>query len=395
MSPGAPMSDAAVLYSAVGNVLTQYELDRGEARLTRRAEFRMPSRVQYAWRHPAMPVLYVTTASSGPRTHSTDNQVTAFRIDQAGGLSQLGETRSLAARAVHLCVDPQGKFVINAHNFPRSWVTVHRIRPDGSLGEAVGQHERTDFGSYPHQVMTFPHVPAALIVDRGNHAAQGKPEDPGALRVYPMKDGRLVAGQVVAPDGGFGFGPRHVAFHPNEPWLYVADERHNRLAMFRVSNGLIEERPAYVVATLENAGAVGPRQLVGAIHVHPDGRHVYVANRADGTVEAGGRKVFAQGENSIAVFEIDPSSGEPVRIQNADTRSFHARTFALDPAGGLLVAASIKAMDVLRDGTVEHVPAALSVFRIGPDGRLDYQRKYDVPLPEGEMQYWMGMVEPA
>lgn len=105
--------------------------------------------------------------------------------------------------------------------------------------------------------------------------------------------------------------------------------------------------------------------------------------------------MFANGENSIAVFEIDPSSGEPVRVQNADTRSFHVRTFALDPAGGLLVAASIKAMDVLRDGEIKHVPAALSVLRIGPDGRLEYVRKYDVPLPEGELQYWMGMVEPA
>ncbi|AZG08275.1 3-carboxymuconate cyclase [Pigmentiphaga sp. H8] len=389
------MSGATVLYSAVGNVLARYEIDRVEARLTRRAEFLMPSRVQYAWRHPALRVLYVTTASSGPRTHSRDNQVTAFRIDREGGLCQLGETRNLAARAVHLCVDPEGKFVINAHNFPRSWVTVHRIRPDGSLGEAVEQDEQTDFGSYPHQVMAFPDASAALVVDRGNHATQDKPEDPGALRVYPMKDGRLVAGQVVAPGGGFGFGPRHVAFHPGKPWLYVADERHNCLAMFRVSNGSIEERPAYVATTLENPGAAGPRQLVGAIHVHPDGRHVYVANRADETMAAGGRKVFAKGENSIAVFQIDPSSGEPVRIQNADIGSFHARTFALDPAGGMLVAASIKAMNVLRDGEIEHVPAALSVFRIGPDGRLAYQRKYDVPLPDGELQYWMGMVEPA
>ncbi|MPS29467.1 MAG: 3-carboxymuconate cyclase [Alcaligenaceae bacterium] len=389
------MSGTVVLYGAVGDVLTLYEIDRARASLTRRAEFRMPNRVQYAWRHPALPVLYVTTASSGPRTHSRDNQVTAFRIDEAGGLRQLGETRGLAARAVHLCVDPRGKFVINAHNFPRSWVTVHRIRPDGSLGEEVGQGEQTDFGSYPHQVMTFPNARAALIVDRGNHAANGRPEDPGALRIYPMDDGRLVAGQVVAPEGGFGFGPRHVAFHPGKPWLYVADERHNRLAMFRVQDGAVEARPAYVVTTLENAREAGPRQLVGAIHVHPHGRHVYVANRADATVEAGGRKVFANGENSIAVFEIDPASGEPVRIQNADTRSFHVRTFALDPAGGLLVAASIKAMDVLRDGEIKHVPAALSVFGIGPDGRLEYVRKYDVPLPEGELQYWMGMVEPA
>jgi 6-phosphogluconolactonase len=38
------------------------------------------------------------------------------------------------------------------------------------------------------------------------------------------------------------------------------------------------------------------------------------------------------------------------------------------------------------------VPAALSVFRIGDDGRLDFVRKYDVPT-DGKVHYWTGMVE--
>jgi 6-phosphogluconolactonase len=38
------------------------------------------------------------------------------------------------------------------------------------------------------------------------------------------------------------------------------------------------------------------------------------------------------------------------------------------------------------------VPASLSVFRIGPDGRLEFVRKYDVETSQGQMQYWMGMV---
>lgn len=95
------MSGTVVLYGAVGDVLTLYEIDRARASLTRRAEFRMPNRVQYAWRHPALPVLYVTTASSGPRTHSRDNQVTAFRIDEAGGCA------SSARRAAW----PPGRFI--------------------------------------------------------------------------------------------------------------------------------------------------------------------------------------------------------------------------------------------------------------------------------------------
>ena len=63
----------------------------------------------------------------------------------------------------------------------------------------------------------------------------------------------------------------------------------------------------------------------------------------------------------------------------------------IDPSGRLLVAANIVDMR-LRDGdSVSYVPAALSVFRVGADGKLDFVRKYDVELG-GKFQWWAGMV---
>jgi hypothetical protein len=38
------------------------------------------------------------------------------------------------------------------------------------------------------------------------------------------------------------------------------------------------------------------------------------------------------------------------------------------------------------------VPASLSVFRIGEDGRLDYVRKYDVDVGNASI-FWMGMAK--
>ena len=37
------------------------------------------------------------------------------------------------------------------------------------------------------------------------------------------------------------------------------------------------------------------------------------------------------------------------------------------------------------------VPACLSVFRVGPDGTLDFARKYDVDTGD-KIMFWMGMV---
>jgi len=137
---------------------------------------------------------------------------------------------------------------------------------------------------------------------------------------------------------------------------------------------------------------VQPRQLGGAIHVHPNGRFVYAANRCDQSIDTAQGKVFAGGENSIAAYAIDAVTGEPTLVQHADTHSYHVRTFSIDPTGRLLVTASIKALHRRTSDGVEAVPASLSVFRILGDGRLDFVRTIDVETRGSNMQYWMGMV---
>ena len=95
--------------------------------------------------------------------------------------------------------------------------------------------------------------------------------------------------------------------------------------------------------------------------------------------------MFVGGENNLAVFAIDPESGEPTVIQHADTHGIHCRNFHIDPSGRLLVAAHITGLP-LRDGSF--VPACLSVFRIGDDGRLDFVRKYDVEVGDRRCSGW-------
>ena len=64
---------------------------------------------------------------------------------------------------------------------------------------------------------------------RGNDAAGGKPEDPGALKVFGFKNGVLTNWHRSQPGTGLGFGPRHLDFHPTQPWVYVSIERQNKL----------------------------------------------------------------------------------------------------------------------------------------------------------------------
>jgi hypothetical protein len=143
---------------------------------------------------------------------------------------------------------------------------------------------------------------------------------------------------------------------------------------------------------VQKPGKSGHRQMVGTVHVHPNGRYVYVANRADATVEFAGQQVLGDGENSFACFAIDQNSGEPTLIGHADTHGIHCRTFSIDPSGRLLVAAHILGGNVRDGDRVRAVPACLSLFRIGDDGLLTFVRKVDIDIGNKNM-FWMGIVD--
>jgi hypothetical protein len=57
----------------------------------------------------------------------------------------------------------------------------------------------------------------------------------------------------------------------------------------------------------------------------------------------------------------------------------------------MLVAGNMNSMVVRDGGGLRTVPAGLSVFRIGSDGRLEFVSKYDVETGS-ETIWWMGMV---
>jgi 6-phosphogluconolactonase len=387
------MTARVALYSAVDDELTHYEVDVESASLAKRATVKAPANVQYAWPHPSRQYLYVATSNRGAGLNADYNHVSAWRIDpHSGALSQHGVPQPLLHRAVHICVSPDGKFVLSGHNLPQSGVTVHPINSDGTLGQAVHQPQPIDCGPYPHQVRMTPSGRTTIVVDRGNAPKDGKPGDPGALRLFRFNNGVHEPLAVIAPNGGRSFGVRHLDFHPTQPWVYVSLEIQSVLNMFRMNGEMLEPQAAYAHDLLADRAHIKPRQMAGTVHLHPSGKFVYFANRADWTTDYNGKQVFNGGENSIAVFAIDPQTGEPTLIQHADTHNYHVRTFSFDPSGKLMVAASIHGMHVRKDDTVLHVPAAMSVFRVGDDGRLHFVRRYDVERGE-RTQYWTGMVE--
>jgi len=381
------------LYANVGADLTHYDVDVAGAALTRRGTVTLPAGVQYAWPHANRRYLYVASSSSasGYGKAGTEHHVTAFRIDPASGaLAAHGGSIRLPTRPIHMTTDIPSQNILVAFNNP-SALHIYRVNQDFTPGEEVKQPGPIDAGIFAHQVRVTPDNRLAILVTRGNEGTATRAEDPGALKVFDYANGVLTNGVSIAPDGGKAFGPRHLDFHPTRPWMYVSIETQNRMYMYRTQGGRIGPDIVFRKDTLAEPANRRSRQAAGTVHVHPNGRFLYGANRAQDTIEFEGRKVFKGGENSIVAYAIDQATGEPITIQHIETRGIHPRTFHIDPSGRLLVAQHNLPVDVRDGNAIRTVAAGLSVFRIGDDGKLTFARKYDVDVGD-KLMFWMGMV---
>lgn len=381
---------AIALYAATGSHLVRYEVDVERAALTEREAVLLPENIQYVWPHPSRRYLYLACSNGAPGSLGERHCAVALRVAAGGILAVHGETIALHGRPVHITTDIVGRHALIAYNDP-SAVTVHRIAGDGTLGEAVQQVNPPNAGIFAHQTRVLASDRTAILVTRGNDAVHDRPEDPGALKIFDYDDGRLSLRATIAPGGGYGYGPRHVDFHPSGRWLYVSLERQNRLHVHSVAGDAIDPAPAFVYETLADPAHVRPAQRAGTLHVHPGGRLLYVANRADGTALENGTTVFAGGENNIAVYAIDERTGALTLVQHIDTGGIVPRTFAIDPDGRMLVAANSKALPVKTPRGCIIRPAGLTLFDIAADGRLGYRRQYDMAIGSPTL-FWVGMV---
>jgi 6-phosphogluconolactonase (cycloisomerase 2 family) len=174
--------------------------------------------------------------------------------------------------------------------------------------------------------------------------------------------------------------------------VYITLERQNKLQVYRKLDGpTLGAAPLFTKETLIDPSHI-ENQATSSIHAHPNGRFLYLGNRSSGSIEFRGKRVLAPGENSIAVYAINQQTGEPSLIQNADTHGVHPRTFAIDPSGRLLVVANMQQALVRDKQDVRPLPANLSVFRIGRDGKLEFVRKYDQDTTGGRTVFWTGIV---
>ncbi len=369
--------DALVLHMAVGPDLICQRIDRVDLSLHEVSRLTLAAPVQYVWPHPSRSLLYVA-CSNRPISRADDlHLLVTVAVDEDDGSMRVLAQVPLPTRPIHLTLDPQARHALVVYNAP-ACITAHAIDAEGRAGDVLAQSPAPRVGVFPHQVLMLPSGAVAVVVARGNHAVPGRAEEPGSFEFLSIDGGRLTHTASIAPGPGRHFGPRHIEFHPGGRWAAVSAERNNELHIYAVERDRFSAEPAFRISTLDTSPTGSRDQLCGAVHFHPCGRFLYVVNRHDTAVYGDGGVPSILAGNNIAVFAFDAETGRPELLQHVPTESVHVRTFSFDASGDLLVTASILPALALRGDTVQRVPARLSFFRTGPDGRLTLARLQDV-----------------
>ena len=271
--------------------------------------------------HPNGRVLYAVNEVAergGQRTGG----VGAFSIAGDGALARLGDQSSQGAGPCYVSVDRSGRVVLVA-NYEGGSVALLPVARSGALEPAtsVDQHqghgpdaERQE-AAHAHCIVSDPSNRFALAADLGLDRVMLYQLDTaaGSLRRVPEGDA------VLSP----GAGPRHIAFHPTLPLLYVVGELDSTVTTLRFDATAGRLTIADSRSSLP-AGWSG-KSYAADIHVAPAGDALYVSNR---------------GHDSIAVFSIAAASGALILEQTIPTGGAWPRNFTLDPTGRWLLVAN-------------------------------------------------------
>lgn len=248
--------------------------------------------------------------------------VTAFSYQQVRGiLSPINSVDTKGAHPCYVSVDKKTKHLV-VGNYSGGNLSVFDIKEDGSLSEAKqtiqhngnGLNRQRQEKAHVHATVYSPDYRMLLVPDLGMDK----------LMMYKVdsKTGMLSPADPAFIETMGGAGPRHLAFHPSEKFMYLMEELTGTISVYenRENNWIPIQNPT--AHPMNYKGAMGSAD----IHVSPDGRFLYCSNRGE--------------SNTIAIFSINQSTGILTPLGHQSTLGVHPRNFTIHPSGNYLLVAN-------------------------------------------------------
>ncbi len=285
--------------------------DGSLSNLTLSGETSSPSFLAF---HPNKQFLYAVNESEAT--------ISGFAIDgKTGKLTFLNSQPSQGGAPCHLVVDKAGKNVLAANYTGGSCLSIP-IEANGKLSATSSFQQHQGPKKHGHSIHLDSANNYALCCDLGL--------DKVIIYSFDSKTGKLIPhGALDTPKGT---GPRHFAWSPDGKSAYINGETNLTIIAcdYDAEKGLLKQRQ--VLSTLpDNVERKGGSTAETV--VHPSGKFVYVSNRDP--------------YNSIAIFSIDPKSGELKAVGHQSEGIKTPRNFAIEPTGQYMLVANQSGNDVI------------------------------------------------
>ncbi len=299
-------------------------------------------------------MLYATNEYNGfpdPKTGSNGGSISVYHADKASG--DLAPLPPVAiANSTNIKIDPSGKWLIGA-SYNDGVASLMPVGADGTVSAVVDVFKATgprnpDFAAdQPHgNQQTSPHNQARIhnvaFHPGGKYVAL---DDAGLdlISIFTYADGKLT--KVNSYPQMPGSTPRHSVWDAAGRNLYTVFEQDMMVSVnaFDPATGTLTQKQRLSALPPNFAGTATASEIL----LSKDGKHLYSANRfhdsiahfrvkPDGTLtyvsdtptgaevprglvlDPSGQFLLAGGQNndSIAVFRLDPKTGEPKRTDN-------------------------------------------------------------------------------
>jgi 6-phosphogluconolactonase len=257
-------------------------------------------------------------------------RVSAYSFDKTKGeLQLLNQQASGGDDPCFITVHPSGKWAVVA-NYSGGSLSALPINADGSLepyaqliqhkgsgpnkDRQASAHVHATFFSPDHQYILAPDLGMDKIMSYRFTATAKKPLQPA-----------VPAFSASAP----GSGPRHLAFHPKQPFVYRLEEMTGTVTVSAYNKGVMKNIQTIATHPEEFTGQPGSAD----IHLSPDGKFLYASNRGE--------------ENNIAIFSVNASTGKLTSVGYQSVEGSQPRNFIIDPTGNFLIVANQKTSNIV------------------------------------------------
>ena len=296
-----------------GVYVYKFNEEDGNATFISKAKTDNPSYLAISHNHKFM---YVVKEGGADNTSA----VSAYRFNSNNGeLTFINRQPTKSNGPCYVAVNASRKWVFTA-NYKGGSLSAFSVKDDGSLDtvsqliQHIGSSANKSRQQEPHvhTVVFSPDEKYLFTNDLGTDKINRYSFNPNA---YPFP---LSQGNDSVTKSASGNGPRHLAFSPNNKFMYVINELAGTIDVFAYSENSLK-----LLQTISTDSTNNSDKGSADIHLSPDGNFLYATNRGN--------------YNSIATFRINNKSGKLQLINVQNTGGILPRNFCITPSGNWLL----------------------------------------------------------